>query len=572
MRLKIIQLIICIIFLGLVVGLVHTQVIKGNQYYELSRYNRIRIVPIEGSRGRILDRNNVVLADTRVSFDVMVVPQEVDDKINLFSFLGKILDIDEKILLKAFKNKSSAPFIPVIIKENIDREKAIVLEENKFRFPGLIINVGAKRNYPFKDIGAHVLGYIGRIDRAKIKKFKDYGYSVQDLTGYSGIEEYYDNFLRGEDGGRQIEVNNKGEQVCLLGMKSPTNGQDVTLTIDSRIQLIANKVLLDKRGVIIVLDLDSGEVLGMISSPSFDPNIFSGTGNSAEKTSLFSDSAAPLMNRAISGQYPPGSVFKIPLAVAALNEQKVSLDRTFFCNGAFRLGRRSFRCSHSHGVQNFTEAIAHSCNVYFYNVGLLLGPEIMQEYAYLLGLGSRTNIDLPHEEEGSIPSSKKIMRRSGRTWSKGDTLNFSIGQGDFLATPIQLVNTISTIARKGKEISPHIMKAVGDEVDAKEIFLRNIDNVSQDYFESVKVGMKAAVGDYSGTAHLLNMKDILVFGKTGTAQSSGRKASHAWFVGFCPETKTRIAFCVFLEHGGSSYNACRMARRLLRRMKKANIL
>ena len=540
MRFKIIKLIIVSFFLALIAGLFHLQIIKGNEYYELSRYNRIRIVPVEGNRGRILDRNGVVLADTRVSFDAVIISQEIRDKEELFSFLSRTLEVDQDVLLKIFKDRSAAPFVPVVIQEDIDQKKAVVLEENKFRFPGLFVNVGAKREYPFGEIGAHVLGYVSRINQDKVKKFKDYGFSIQDVTGYSGVEEYYDNFLRGQDGGFQVEVNNRGEQVRLLGMREPVKGQDIVLGIDARIQKIAGNLLSDKRGAIVVLDLDTGEVLGMVSAPSFDPNIFTDILKSRKRSRLFLDSSAPMMNRAISGQYPPGSVFKILMALAVLDQKKLSTDKTFLCNGSYPLGRRSFRCSHSHGIQNFTEAIAHSCNVYFYNVGLLLGPESIEEYAYLFGLGIPTNIDLPYEEPGLIPDPNKAFKRSGRSWSKGDTLNFSIGQGDVLATPIQLVNMISTVARDGKEIAPHVMVSIGEAENKELILSRDID-VPKEYFEDVKVGMKAAIGDYAGTAHLLAMNNLLVLGKTGTAQSSQGKRHHSWFVGFCPETNRKIA-------------------------------
>ena len=571
MRLKIIKLVIASFFLVLIVGLFHLQIIKGKEYYELSRYNCIRIVPIEGNRGRILDRNGIVLADTRVSFDAVIISQEIKNKKELFSFLSKTLEIDRDVLLRIFKEKSAAPFVPVVIQEDIDQKKAVILEENKFRFPGLFVNVGAKREYPFGEIGSHVLGYVSRINQDKVKKFKDYGFTIQDVTGYSGVEEYYDNFLRGQDGGFQVEVNNRGEQVRLLGMREPVKGQDIVLGIDARIQKIAGNLLSDKKGAIVVLDLDTGEVIGMVSAPSFDPSIFTDISKSRKKARLFLNSSAPMMNRAISGQYPPGSAFKIPMAIAALDQKKISTDKTFLCNGSYLLGRRSFNCSHSHGIQNFTEAVAHSCNVYFYNVGLLLGPKAMEEYAYLFGFGIPTNIDLPYEKSGLIPDSKKTFKRSGRSWSKGDTLNFSIGQGDVLTTPIQLVNMIATVARDGKEITPHVMVSTGDVDNKKLILSRDID-IPKEYFEDVKVGMKAAVGDYTGTAHLLAMSNILVLGKTGTAQTSQGKRHHSWFVGFCPETNQKIAFCVLLEHGGSSYYACRVAKKLLTRMRKEKII
>ncbi|MDP8265467.1 MAG: penicillin-binding protein 2 [Candidatus Aceula meridiana] len=571
MRLKIIRLVIASFFVVLGLGLIYLQIIQGQHYYNLSVNNRIRVVPIEGIRGRILDRNGIILADTRVSFDVFVVPQELEKEKEMFVFLSKTLDVDQKELEKTYKKKMIAQFVPVAIAQDISRDKAIVLEEHKFRFPGLIIQLGAKRDYPLKSIGAHVLGYVGKMSPSKKIKFKEYGYAIPKITGYSGIEEYYDSFLKGKDGGLQVEVNHRGEQVRLLGMRTPVRGQDMTLTIDSRIQKIAADCISKYIGSIVVLDLDSGEVLGMVNSPSFDPNVFVKASESNKRAKLFSDPKAPMLNRAIGGQYPPGSVFKIPLAIAALDSGKITANSTFSCNGFYSLGRRRFRCSHSHGMQNFTEAIAHSCNVYFYNVGLILGAQKIREFAHLFGLGMRTDIDLPYEEKGLIPDPDNYYKRAKRRWSKGDTLNFSIGQGDVLVTPLQVVNMMATVARDGKEIPPRLLKSAADIKKVQGYLERDI-NIPKPYFDLVKGGAKAAIADYAGTARVLYMKDLLVMGKTGTAQTSGKKKTHAWFAGFCPETKRKIVFCVFLEHGGSSYNACRVAKELLQSMKKQNIL
>jgi len=306
----------------------------------------------------------------------------------------------------------------------------------------------------------------------------------------------------------------------------------------------------------------------MVSSPSFDPNVFLDNASSATRVSYFTNPNALLLNRAIRGQYPPGSVFKIPSAIAALNARKLTEYSTFLCNGSYTLGNRVFRCSHTHGVQNFTQAIAHSCNVYFFHVGLLLGPKNMEENARLFGLGALTNIDLPYEEKGNVPRPDILMQRR---WSKGDTLNLSIGQGDLLTTPIQLLKMIAVVARDGKDILPSVIKAIGNSPVRREMAPRDV-NIPKIYFDKVKSGMRDAVADEAGTAHVVAMSDTLVLGKTGTAQASGGKANHSWFVGFCPETKTKIVFCVFLENGGSSYNACRMAAELLKEMKQQEIL
>lgn len=568
MRLRIIKIIITLGFIGLIIGLGYTQIIQGRYYQALSIHNCIRVVPVEPARGRILDRNGVALADTRVSFDVMVVPQEVKDKEKLFSFLSGILKKQKENLFNVFRKRTVASFVPVIVAEDVSREEAIAVEENKFRFPGLFIQVRAKRNYPFKEAGAHVLGYVGRVNRERLEQLKDYGYTTQGLTGYTGLEEYYDTFLRGQEGGVQIEVDSRGQQVRLLGMRTALVGQDLVTTLDARVQQTAQGLLVGEKGVIVVTNLDTGEVLAMVSAPSFDPNAFSDDSESKKRLSYFQNPNFVLLNRAIQGRYPPGSVFKIPVAIAALNTKKLTEHTTFFCDGSYNLGRWVFRCSHVHGAQNFTQGIAHSCNVYFFNTGLIVGPKILEEYAKLFGLATVTGIDLPYEEKGNIPSSDRFLKRK---WSKGDTLNCSIGQGEILVTPMEIVRMISSVALDGKEVSPYVMKTIGKAYEHREVPVRTID-IPKKVFDKVKTGMRQAVADEAGTARAVLIKDIIVFGKTGTAQAPGGKDHHAWFAGFCPSTKIRIAFCVFLENGGSSYNACRIAADLLKEMKRQEIL
>jgi len=569
MRLKILGLIIITLFTFITCGLVYTQALKGYYFFNLSKNNRIRVVPKEARRGRILDRNGVVLADNQLSFDVMVVPQEVKNRDGLFSFLSGVLEIDKQKLWKTYQQKTVSSFAPVMVAENIPKEKAVVLEENKFQFPGLVIEVGFQRYYPLREISAHVTGYVGKLSQSELNELKDYGYTVHNLIGKSGIEEFYNSYLKGETGGLQVEVNHRGEQVRVLGVKEPVKGQDIALTIDSRVQKAAMDLLVGRKGTMVVMDLDKGEILAMASSPSFDPNLFV-EGNRLV-FQLFADPQSPLLNRAIGGMYPPGSVFKVIMSLCGLESKKILPQTTFSCPGYYNLGRRQFRCTHVHGDQNLNEAIAHSCNVYFYNTGLLLEVNLINKFARMFGLASTTGIDLPYEARGSLPDARQWRALHGRSWSKGDTLNFSIGQGDVQVTPIQLVQMMAVVANQGRDVHPHLVKEIGAVETNVEIPFIDKPVHNQTYV-TVKAGLRAAVGDYSGTAHILDIKGLTVMGKTGTAQSSQDKHTHAWFVGFVPNVKTKIAFCVFLEHGGSSYYACQLARDLLTFMQSENIL
>ena len=571
MRIKIIRIVFVISFIIIIAGLFYVQAIRGQYYYDLSVNNRIRIVHLEGWRGNIKDRNGKVLVDNRISYDVMITPQEIKNIKDLFEFLSKALNVDKEELIDTYRRNKFAPFAPVIVAKDIDRMKAIVIEENKYLYPSLFVQESYKRIYPFDKIGAHVLGYVDKVNRAKIERFKEYGYSFRSTMGYSGVEEYYDSYLKGQEGGLQIEVNSQGKQVRLLSIKEPTKGQDITLTIDNDLQLISAQLLEDKNGVIIVMDNENGEVLSMVSSPSYDPNIFSDSKKRKKMSMLFSDVNSPLLNRAVSGVFPPGSVFKAVVAVSGLASKKITMQTTFDCEGFYELGGIRFGCTHVHGIQNLVQSLAHSCNVYYYNLGLLVGADRINQVARSLGLGEPTHIDLPFEKAGYVPSRRQSILFGKRKWYTGDTLNFSIGQGDTLTSPIQFVKMMATIVNDGNEVQPHVIKLIGSlPVDTYSI-KRDV-KIDKRIFIEVKKGLRAAVSEYSGTAHILDIEGLYVAGKTGTAQSSRNKEHHAWFIGNVISKRKNLSFCVFLEHGGSSQNSTLIARQLLLLMQKEELL
>jgi penicillin-binding protein 2 len=571
MRIKIIRVIIILGLLCLAADLVYTQGIRGSFYYHQSVNNRIRVIPLDGIRGRILDRNGVVLADNRLSFNVAMIPQDIKENDQVFHYLSQVLNVKKSKLFQQYSQKKHAPFAPVVVAEDVDKKVAMILEENKFRFPGLYVQEHSRRYYPMGSIGAHLIGQVGKINRTKMEKLKDYGYTPLSIVGYSGIEEYYDHYLKGKEGGLQIEVNSRGQQVRLLSMRDAESGEDVHLTIDARIQQIAQEALGNRKGAIVILDFDSGEILGMVSSPTYDPNIFVDHRLQGQISFAYSSPDAPLLNRAIQGQYPPGSVFKIILTVAALANKRISRHTTFNCPGYYTLGKRQFRCAHVHNAQNLIEAIAHSCNVYFFNTGLLIGPDQMYKYARLLGLGEVTHVDLPAEERGFLPSRRLRRIRNPTGWYKGDTLNYSIGQGEVLATPLQVARMTATVGRSGKEVQPFLIKKIGEQ-DIVQFSTVRLVNLAPEIFTIVQEGLKGAVKDPHGTARLLDMPGFKIFGKTGTAQSVPGKDEHAWFAGYSLEGKKRVSFCVFLEYGGSSYNAVVLTRELFQRLRIEDIL
>lgn len=562
MRIRIVKYITYFLLLAVGVNLFYQQVIRGQYYYNLSMRNRIRVVALEGARGKIFDRKGAVLADNILTFNVSVVSQDIDDRRALFTYLSNVLHVSADELNKRFRRKFLTPFTPIVIAEDIPRDVAVEIEENKFHFPGLMVEESYRRVYPQGAVGGHVLGYVGKISRAKIEQLKDYGYSLQSIVGYTGVEEFYDDDLRGEPGGRQIEINNRGQEVRLLGLRNPKVGNDIALTIDQDIQDTADELLLGKRGAVIVMDADNGEILALVSSPAFDPNDFVDPNSRREIGNYFQDAASPLLNRATSGQYPPGSVFKIPVALAALETKNITRNTTFICPGYYLIGKFRFGCTQVHNDENLIQAITHSCNVYFYHLGLLVGSDEVRRFARIMGMGGKTGIDLPTEAPGSVPS-----RGSQRgQWFTGDTLNFSIGQGKILATPLQLVKMMSVVANRGKIVQPHFILSIGGKPTdrfAKTSMLR----LSPATLTPLEEGLRSVVEDSSGTAHDLKIPGLKSFGKTGTAQAGQGKENHAWFVGYSRSDIRTVVYCVFLEHGGSSHNAVPLARELLLRMQ-----
>lgn len=570
MRLKILHIIIVVFFLIALLGLVYTQVFKGLFYYRKSQNNCIRIVPQQAKRGLVLDRNAAVLADNRMSFNLAIIPQELKDKEQEFLSISRILDKDKASLEKEFRKNQSLPFVPAIVAKNIDKKQAIILEQKKSGFPGVIVEQDAQRFYPFHGAAAHAIGYVGEIDKTRITKLKDYGYKVKDIIGYSGLEEFYDAILRGQEGGAQIEVDNRGIPVRVIADRLAQRGRDITLTLDLRIQKIASDLLEGKRGAIIVMDPNNGEILAMVSSPTFDPNIFVSQNSGEDINGLLNNKNSPLLNRAVAGLYSPGSVFKAVVAVAALESKKIDIYSSFFCNGKMNLGGRDFNCWSKHNDQNLEQAIMHSCNVFFYHLGLLLGADLLNKYAVEFGLGSLTGIDLPVESKGLVPSRSQKSIFKKEAWFPGDSLNFSIGQGDLLLTPLQAVKLMAIIANNGIIIKPHLLKAIeGKDIELPKKY-RKV-NIKAETLARVKSYLLGVVKSETGTAHLLAMDNLSIAGKTGTVQTAGFGRQHAWFVGFAPFEKPKIVFCVFLEHGGYSSESCVIAKEMLQEMLKEKI-
>jgi len=570
MRIRIANYIVIFIFLLMAFWLFNLQVIGGTRYRELSDKNCIRLLPQEGSRGRIFDRRGNILVDNRLAYDLMILAQGESEIDEIIIKASGILGKDPQDLKEKFKGSFAVPFVPVTVAENIDLKKALALEELKTDLSGIVIQPKPRRTYPFGKLAAHVIGYLNEIDRWRLTKLADYGYKTKDIVGFGGIEEKYDYYLRQEEGGASVEVDHQGRFVRLLGFRPPQSGKDIQLTLDLRIQKIIEEILAGRKGCAIIMDPYTGAILALVSSPAFNPEIFVKKENYSI-AELFGDSASPLINRAISGLYPAGSVFKLVVATAALETGKINLNTSFYCPGSMNIGREEFSCWDEHHQQNLREAIIHSCNVFFYRTGLLVGPQLIHDYALKFGLARPTLIDLPYETQGLVPN--PLWRRiyKFKKWFDGDTANFSVGQGELLVTPLQISRMMAVFANQGYLVTPYTVQGIGNrDVSRQQIKIVHLP-FKKNNIELIRQGLRSAVSAAGGTAHILSELPISVAGKTGTAQVT-RRQPHGWFTGFFPFKNPKFVITIFLENGGSGYNSSVLAKQIIERMIQENIV
>jgi len=570
MRIRILTFFVIAMFTSLAVSLVGLVAVNGTAYKALSNKNCIRLIPQSGCRGRILDRNGSVIVESKVSYEVVILPQDAQELSATFYALARVLDVRPEELLQRFRKNYSEPSVPVTVATNIGLEKAVALEEDKFDLDGVVIQCNAVRAYPHAGLAAHVVGYLGEIDRWRLTKLADYGYKTKDIVGMGGIEEKYDYYLRQEDGGLSVEVDHRGRFSRVLAFRPPQSGKDIQLTLDVRLQRIVEDALLGNNGAAVVMDPRTGEVLAMASLPGYDPSIFVKR-DSRLLREVLHDPGKPLFNRALRGQYPPGSIFKPVVACAGLETGKVTAKTSFHCPGSLQVGRRQFKCWDTHGPQSLVDAIAYSCDVYFYKTGLGVGPQQLHDFSLRFGLSRATGIELPYEEPGFIPNPlwKKISRF--QKWYDGDTANFSIGQGDVLMTPLQACRMLAVFANNGMLVTPYLVRAI----DNRDVWRAHQKvtplHIRPAVLAQIKKGLRQVISDPRGTAHVLADAPVAVAGKTGTAQVSSGE-SHAWFVCFFPYEKPRYVMSVFLEHGSHGYSASLVARTIIGLMQQEGLL
>ena len=549
------------------------QCLQGYRYMELSKKNSIRLIPLVAPRGNIYDRKGNLLAGNRIAFDCAVIPQEFKASEEKLRELSSILQVPLDSLKEKIKKEAATSFISVVLKKDIGKETAIIISERNLDFPGLIINTHPIRYYPSGNISSHITGYLGSISEEELSVLRNYGYQLRDLVGRGGLELFYDDYLKGENGGIQTEVDSRGRELRVLGIREPEKGKDIRTTIDLELGKYIDSLLEGYKGAIIVMDSTSGEILGLVSKPDFDPNIFVSSTEPALVRNLLRRRDYPLVTRAISGTYPPGSVFKIVTASSALELKKISAREQLDCKGFYNVGNRRFDCwkSSGHNLQTISDGIKNSCNVFFYQVGRRVGVEALEGYALRYGFGNTSGIDLPYEADGVVPNKTWKKRYKRLPWYEGDTINFAIGQGYLSVTPMQILRMINAVATEGGLAKPFLVKSI----DSVEIFSAEMVQIgiSKDTFKTIKDGVKKAVEDSNGTAQRAGVEGLEIAGKTGTAQTGTAKETHAWFAGFSPIEKPKISIVIFLEHGGKGGDKpCEIASKIFEKLKELKYL
>jgi penicillin-binding protein 2 len=585
-KFKMLFIIVAVALSLLVMRLWYVQVIKGDELRQRSENNSVRLRKIKPMRGLIMDDGRRVLVENQPSFDIVFIPNRTKD---IRKVIEKIKELYTERSL-TFPSLSSLPgrvkpFVPVLLERNVSMEKLAVVETHALELPGVVTEVTPIRQYINGEMTSQIIGFTGEISREELERNTTGKFSSGDIIGKFGIEKFLDSHLRGKSGAEQIEVNVAGKEIRSLGRIPAAPGDNVVLTIDSALQEAAWTALGNRAGAVAVLDPRNGAVLALVSSPSFDSNLFTGRISPEDWDTLSNDPRHPMENRSISGQYPPGSTYKIVVAAAALEEGLITPETTFHCNGTFELGNRIFRCwqAKGHGNVNLHRAIVESCDVYFYNLGKMLGVDKIATYARAFGLGAPLGIDLPREKGGLIPTKQWKLSQLRQPWQMGETISLAIGQGFNLVTPIQLANAYATLANGGTLYRPRLVKQLESSYGhVTKVFgpeKQGVLPVSPQNIEIINRALWGVVNEKGGTGGILKRPEQDVCGKTGTAQVIGlpqdekvRKTKrvsadfrdHALFVCFAPYGNPEIVVAVILEnagHGGSA--AAPVARKVI---------
>ncbi|MBT5470345.1 MAG: penicillin-binding protein 2 [Nitrospina sp.] len=573
-KIRVFAILVIFAFLCLSMRIWYLQILKWQYLTGLSENNRVRMVSLPAYRGAIKDRNGETLVSIRPSFNLYITPEDASDAESSLDLLAKKIKFDRDELKKNIRKEKS--FKDILIKADIAREEVAFVEENNMRLPGIKIKAEPLRNYVYQELMSHALGYLGEISKSTLKSFNSSSYSQGDFVGKNGLENVFESTLKGEKGHKEVEADVSGRELKTLRKLPSGSGNNLILTLDVKIQQELEKAMVSTpekvmNGSVVVMKVQTGEILAIASKPSFNPNEFAAGITPENWKKLINDEMHPLQNRSIHSQYPPGSVYKIAVAYAALEEGVVNPETTIYCPGHFKLGRGRYRCwkKRGHGAVNLHDALVQSCDVYFYTVGHRMGIDTLASYAKKLGFGMPTGLGLSREKSGLVPSTKWKLKNRKEAWLLGETISASIGQGYNLVTPLQQANMMAAVANGGMLLKPYLVKRIeepGGKI-IKEFFPKIKGRITgnPENMEIIRNALRDVVNGTRGTGKKSRLKDVVVSGKTGTVQVVRMKSNeelekgeeipykyrdHAWFVAFAPYEKPEIAVAVLVEHGG----------------------
>jgi len=540
-----------VIFLGILARLYFLQVVKGTYYAGVAEDNRLRIVSTDAPRGEIRDRNGVVLATDVPSFDIVVTTYDLKNSGQELGVVAQLTGSKLQTLKDTVKKAGVGPFTPITVARNIGKPVALKLAEREPDLPGIQLVMSTRRSYPQGTMAAHVLGYTGEIDDTELKKLQADSYVMKDIIGKEGVELQYESLLRGQKSQKLIEVDAGGKAVKTLQEKPAVAGKSIILTIDARLQKTCEELLGDNQGAAIIMDPRNGEALALASAPTFDPNKFI-SGISSEDWKTWSAKAS-LVDRAIAGKFPPASTFKVVTGTAGLETRAITDRNIIYCGGGLTVGGRLFKdwiWPSRHGNEDIYKAYADSCDVYFFTVARLVGIKSMDIYAHKFGIDKPTGIDLPGETTGFYPTPQWKLSQHKESWYEGDTMNMGIGQGYMLETPIRNISIFSSIAMNGTLWRPHFLKASVDPVTKAETqttpVVQDTLGISAATLATVKKGLNLV--SKTGGMTRIQVGNIEICAKTGTAETGTPNLYHTWVVAFAPMDNPQVAVLLMFEN------------------------
>jgi penicillin-binding protein 2 len=547
--------------LVLLLRLWYVQILEGDRYFTLSLNNRLRVRVVEAPRGFILDRNGEVMVENRPTFDLFATLQDVTNRADVARVLGEILQVSTSEVEARLAEGRSRPYQPFLLRKDLSEAMMVAVEERRLDLPGISLRIRPVRAYPSGGTAANLLGYVSEVNQTQLQREEFQDFRPGENLGQSGVERRFDAFIRGVDGGEQIEVDARGRILKMVSRDEPRSGSNVFLTIDRKIQEAAEAAFAGKKGTVVAMNPTTGEILAMVSRPSFDPNLFAQRISGEDWQRIANDASHPLQNRAFQAQYPPGSIFKLMVAIAGLESGALTPETKFGCAGQFYLGNVKFDDwkKGGHGTLDLRGAIVNSCNVYFYQAGLRVGIDEIVRVSRAFGLGEPPGLGLGDEVKGNLPNPQP--RKKGQPpWTAGNTVIASIGQGMVVTSPMQLLAMVSAIANGGTIYRPWVVKKIvslsGEVLEEYEPEAVRQVNVKPETLAFMRQAMFGVVNE--GTGQRAKVPGVPIGGKTGTAQvvKKGEGKGHAelkdhgWFASFGPVDNPQLAVVVLVENGG----------------------